>query len=1349
MNQFGSLRIRMACLAMLSFLFCTPSLFAQGYDTTMWRFRDPKQFGFTVLDLDFYDDNNVIAVGSDGGIAKSRDGGANWTYGPFTFNTPAGIRAKPTLNDVHYVTDQIIYTVGSNGCMAKSIDAGQSWSFVQTPLYNRGRSINAVWFINKDTGYIGGQHNTPDSLPKLYFTRNGGATWDSLNAPVGGVSRNGYVNNPNYPSFLTTVTAKDKEILRIEFANDSIGYITGSGLSTYEPRVFSVSSTVTCLSTATTPTVGSGAHHSSLVWKFEKGSLTDYSTTKERLGYTGINTLAVTCTTRYGSPQNTTQQYKAIHIINDSTILLMSSNNNIVLKIFTGKNDSTLNVNAPGVFERGRYQTLNFPFPPNGATPIPSPQVLLASNPYQIRKASNGKLFAPANFGYVWTSVDTGRNWIRENSLPQGQNYSGFATWALDISPSGKFLYAGQAGVVADSVPGGALQSTYNFANPAGSYFKMEFADCNNGITSGGSSISVTEDGGKTWAPKNRPDFAASFWNINGLSYRNTNKAYFAVSNGTLYMSPDKGTTLDPIFADPTVQMWDVANSGDSIWAIGHSTLSTPAPSRQSKVFRSFDGGLTWSTFTGLPMGLLAPTMNELEFPTSLIGYAAGTRDTIYKTTDGGVTWSKLPLPTPGVIPQISYKDMFALDANTVFLVGNGFPRKVVFRTTDGGATWTDISGNINSLGTGNFNAIIMHDINNGYVATPSGYLAKTTDGGVTWTLDVAPTAALWECLSFVPRTVPSSISFTNRRMLVAGGGLVSGPSILEYGKSENINPTTTPTVVSASCTSPAGGSITLNTSGGLAPYTYSLNGGAYQSSPSFTGLAAGSYTLAVKDAFCGVETKTIQVGFNDNLTLTASNDTLVCVGTTAQLVASSNSASTVYIWSPGSGLSNPNIANPIATVNSNTTYTVTAFLNGCVRTEPVVIRTKTVTVNAGADQLICAGLPAQLQASSDSTGVSYSWSPALGLSNTAIANPTATLNTTQSYTVTASLNSCTKTSTVTIRRKDVNINAATPQRVCVGVPTQISVSSDSTGASFSWSPATGLSNANIRNPIVTTSTNINYTVTASLNGCTKSTPVAVQTKTVTVNAGADQTVCSGSPASLQATSDSTGVSYSWSPSTGLSSTSVANPTATLTGTQAFTQTYTVTATLNGCTRTDQVDVRVNPLPVISAGPDRTIVSGDEIILTGSGIANPTSILWTPNTAITGANTYTPSVKPTTTTTYTLTVRDNNNCVSTDNAIVNVLPYCINIMNAFTPNGDGINDRWLVVNSGGVCTRQISVGVYNRHGNLVYKNDNYNNDWIGVYNGKPVPDGTYYYVVSYRLITGAYLTFKGDVTILR
>jgi len=112
----------------------------------------------------------------------------------------------------------------------------------------------------------------------------------------------------------------------------------------------------------------------------------------------------------------------------------------------------------------------------------------------------------------------------------------------------------------------------------------------------------------------------------------------------------------------------------------------------------------------------------------------SGNRDTIWKTTDGGATWAKLPLPTPGVTPQISYTDLQALDANTVFVTGNGFPRQVVFKTTDGGQTWADISGNLSTLGIGNINGVRMHDANNGFVVRPGGFLCKTTDGGQSWT---------------------------------------------------------------------------------------------------------------------------------------------------------------------------------------------------------------------------------------------------------------------------------------------------------------------------------------------------------------------------------------------------------------------------------------------------------------------------------------------------------------------------------------------------------------------------------------------------------------------------------------
>jgi gliding motility-associated-like protein len=95
-----------------------------------------------------------------------------------------------------------------------------------------------------------------------------------------------------------------------------------------------------------------------------------------------------------------------------------------------------------------------------------------------------------------------------------------------------------------------------------------------------------------------------------------------------------------------------------------------------------------------------------------------------------------------------------------------------------------------------------------------------------------------------------------------------------------------------------------------------------------------------------------------------------------------------------------------------------------------------------------------------------------------------------------------------------------------------------------------------------------------------------------------------------------------------------------------------------------------------------------------------------------------------------------------------VIPYCAKVMNAFTPNRDGSNDLWLVTN-GAPCTNRIRAAVYNRYGQEVYKSENYQNNWDGTYNGKPVPDGTYYYAVTYYFIGGRQVILKGDVTILR
>lgn len=1026
--------------------FSSISSFAQTgkYNSTDWKFSNPQQFGFTILDVDFFDNNTAIAVGSDGGIARTTDGGTNWTYGVFTYTHPTGLIARPAFQDVHFVTASIAYAVGTNGCMAKTTDGGVTWSLVTTPLYANAKAINACWFLDANRGYIGGEYNnTADSLPKLYFTLNGGSTWDSIAAPaVNGVTRVGYINNPNVASVLYPVNAKMKAIQRIEFTNTGIGYICGQGSPLF-PAVSVNANATTCL--PGTGTLTTGAHTAGLLWKFQNGVLTDYSISKERIGYSGINTNTVTCTTGYGNLSPAAQTYRAMSIINDSLVVLMSFNNNTVVKVSTGVNDFTPNLNASNALEKGKYTVLNFPFPPTGGpqagSPIPPVQVLLASNPYQIKKSSTGKLFAAANFGAMWTSVDTGKNWIRENSLPQGKNYSAFATWALDIAPNGKFLSMGQQGVVADSVPGSVWKSNYVTVPASAAFTKIEFADCNNGVATGSGNINVTTDGGKTWWDRTRQDFISSFYSINGFSYINNNpaKAYFAVSNGTIYSSPNLNVappatpTLDPVYADGSMQMNDVATVGkDSVWAVGYSSFSVAAAFRTSKVYRSTNGGVNWSVYSGFPVGTLAPNITEIEFPSRLIGYAAGNRDTIYKTTDGGLTWNKLPLPTPGVTPQITYRDMFAVNDNLVFIVGNGFPRKVVFRTTDGGATWQDISGTISAQGAGNFNGVMFQDANNGYVMTP-GLMFKTTNGGTTWTMEAPPTNCLFEVAAFAPKTAPASVPFVNRKLFVSGAN-ISGAPIMEYGNPANINVNSAETITGG-CNIGAQGSIVINATGGIGPYTYSINGGPFQTSNTFTGLTSGTKTITIKDAYCGILTKTVVV-----------------------------------------------------------------------------------------------------------------------------------------------------------------------------------------------------------------------------------------------------------------------------------------------------------------------DVKASPY--VYAGTDVTIVDGDAVTLQGTSTGTAASIAWTPNTTLTGANTFTPVATPKVTTNYTLTVTEQNGCVSSDNVLVTVIPYCVKVMNAFTPNGDGINDKWLVTN-GAACTKQIIAKVFNRYGELVYSNENYNNDWDGKYKGKPVADGTYYYVLQYRLINGNSIPVKGDVTILR
>ena len=111
---------------------------------------------------------------------------------------------------------------------------------------------------------------------------------------------------------------------------------------------------------------------------------------------------------------------------------------------------------------------------------------------------------------------------------------------------------------------------------------------------------------------------------------------------------------------------------------------------------------------------------------------------------------------------------------------------------------------------------------------------------------------------------------------------------------------------------------------------------------------------------------------------------------------------------------------------------------------------------------------------------------------------------------------------------------------------------------------------------------------------------------------------------------------------------------------------------------------------------------------------------------------------------YTLHVGAGIGCsIATDDVLVHVKKI-LHAPNAFSPNGDGINDNWMIDAIGQFPNAAIKV--YNRYGQLVFSSTGYNRPWDGQLSGKPLPAGTYYYTIDPKKDLAA---FNGTVTIIR
>jgi len=276
------------------------------------------------------------------------------------------------------------------------------------------------------------------------------------------------------------------------------------------------------------------------------------------------------------------------------------------------------------------------------------------------------------------------------------------------------------------------------------------------------------------------------------------------------------------------------------------------------------------------------------------------------------------------------------------------------------------------------------------------------------------------------------------------------------------------------------------------------------------------------------------------------------------------------------------------------------------------------------------------------------------------------------------------------------------------------------------------------------------YTITGiDSHGCIDTTTLTVTIIPRTpTTASAGDSICKGASAQLTA---SGGTSYLWIPSTGLDNNQSATPIAT----PDSTTTYMVVIGEGQChPDTAFATVSVFPLPTVDLGPDFQTIAGTRVTL-NSNATNATHFVWEPATDLSCTDCPAPEVAVINTTTFVVIASNPRGCTATDSVTVSV--KCdksqIFIPNTFTPNGDGLNDKFYPSGKGITVVKRLSV--YDRWGELLFERfdvpvDDPTYGWDGTYKGTQLKPDVYVYIINaVCATTGEMMEYKGDVSIVR
>ena len=200
------------------------------------------------------------------------------------------------------------------------------------------------------------------------------------------------------------------------------------------------------------------------------------------------------------------------------------------------------------------------------------------------------------------------------------------------------------------------------------------------------------------------------------------------------------------------------------------------------------------------------------------------------------------------------------------------------------------------------------------------------------------------------------------------------------------------------------------------------------------------------------------------------------------------------------------------------------------------------------------------------------------------------------------------------------------------------------------------------------------------------------------------------------------------------------NPQLALADSQYILFTYTAT---NSCKDSSYRKIIITPAPIINAGPDLMVLKNETVQINASATSNGLKYLWNPSTYLNSEVILNPLSTAAEDIIYQLTATDNLGCSSQSSMAVKILkaPY---IPNAFTPNGDGLNDLWRIKELSYYPNCEVTI--FDRYGQIVYFSKGYKNPWDGTKNGQPMAAGTYCYLIDTKKLK---TILKGFIVLLR